>query len=571
METKDLVFGFICQTYWTNIDAFLSLLSSVGIFIAIIILIHKNITHSWKRWRLKKYILVCGLDENNRVYIDSEINDNNLDIIIIEENKDNLYIKEYRKKGLLVEIGNPTDKAFLSSILKIGKVKHILVSAGDDLINLEIVTHLLAFNPMVKLYVNIIDRQLRHFHKEKGIFKKSSIKIYSYYEEASRDLFNKFSIEGNNNTIINSYKSYSIVVIGNTPLAYEVISQACIVGQLPNENILKIYCIDKNIKEFENSINLNYTQIDSIKTVKLEYHSLDINSKEFYESKIWDDNITNIIVCLDDEKKNLSIASNLAEITYINEIAKDELKTNILSAAFNDYSFTQNIKLNDKAFKNFYTFGSIHEINHKNMIINEERDIQAKCVNYIYNNIEPILVDYEMYTYKYTTINIEEPINIEDDWKKLGYFKQESNRAVADHFKTKLKFLGLKVVKHQKNEDFITLYNENINIFKKVLSKEVKLKLARNEHQRWNTFHYLNGFKKIDIVSKNKKKELREFHELKKEHMCLIPFEMFKLRKNEFLEKGYSLGSFEGYDFMMNEHIPLIMAKSGYKIISIRD
>lgn len=572
MEDKDLVLGYFSQTTWTDIDAGLTLLSTIsliGILITIILYMWQKIIFFYKKliFLRNNYIVVCGLDENNRVYIDSEIKDGNNKIIIIEQNKDNLYVEKYKKKGLLVEIGDATDLETLSS-LKVQKAKHILISTGQDLVNLEIATQVLKLDNDAKLYINIVDRHLRHFHKEQGIFESSSIKMYSYYEDASRDLFNKFNIDGYSNTIISSNQGFSIAVIGNTNLAYEVISQACIVGQLPNENILKIHCIDNNKKEFKQSIELNYTQINNIQTVVLEYHALDINSKDFYESEIWHDNMTNVIICLDDEQKNLDIASNLAEITYINEIADNELKINILFAMFTDYNLTNNIKSNNYVFKNFYTFGSINEVNHKNMIINEERDIQAKCVNHIYNNVKPKLLDYNTYSFEYTDIDIQKTIKLDIEWKKLGYFKQESNRAVADHFKTKLKYLGLEFKKSDKN--FTVLYSENYSIYHEYFTKELKLKLAKNEHQRWNTFHYLNGFKKIDIMSQDDNKKLKRYYELKKEHICLIPFEEFQIKSNEFVKKGYSLGHFEGYDFMINEHIPFIMAKSGYEIVTIK-
>lgn len=568
-----MIFGFINQDFWTNwVDSLLAIISTLGILIAFYKTIWEKIRYWWK-WNkynffTNNYIIVFGLDENNRVYIDSEIKDGNNKIIIIDQDKDNLYIEKYRNKGLLVEIADSADLDILSFI-KVQKAKHIIISTGEDLVNLEIAIQLLQLDSDAKLYINIIDRHLRHFHKEQGIFEGSSVKMYSYFEDASRDLFNKFNIDGNNNTIISSNESYSIAVIGNTNLAYEIISQACIIGQLPNENILKIHCIDKNIQEFKQSIELNYPQIDNIQTVLLQYHSLDINSKDFYENEIWHENMTNIIICLENEQKNLDIASNFSEITYINQIADGDLRTNILFAMFNDYQLTKNIKSNNQVFRNFYTFGSINEINHKNMIINEERDLQAKCVNYIYNNVTPKLLDYNSYLYEYTSIDIQKPINLDVEWNKLGYFKQESNRAVADHIKTKLKYLSLNYEKSNKNSQI--LYNKNKNIYKTAINDTLRLRLAKNEHQRWITFHILNGFKKIEFISKKEKNELKSFHELKKEHMCLLPFDEFKNKSDELIQKGYELGLFEGYDFMINEHIPFIMAKSGYEILLIKD
>lgn len=89
------------------------------------------------------------------------------------------------------------------------------------------------------------------------------------------------------------------------------------------------------------------------------------------------------------------------------------------------------------------------------------------------------------------------------------------------------------------------------------------------EHNRWNTFHYLNGFNAMEFVSKKEKKKMQNIYEAKKIHMCLVKFDDFKKRSDELLELGFTEGEFEGYDFMINEHIPLILANAGYKIENI--
>ena len=41
---------------------------------------------------------------------------------------------------------------------------------------------------------------------------------------------------------------------------------------------------------------------------------------------------------------------------------------------------------------------------------------------------------------------------------------------------------------------------------------------------------------------------------------------LFKEKGSELEDLGYEKGQFEGYDFMINEHIPLILANAGYEI-----
>ena len=424
-------------------------------------------------------IIVIGLCDKNRTYIDSEL-ELNSKIIIVEQNKENLYINEYMKtSNVSVLITNPKNKETLTK-LNLEKKKHIIVSSGNDVDNIEIVSQILILNLNVNIYVQIENRNLRYFHKDNGLLKGKNIKIFSYYEDASRELFIKYDIDGENDKIISSNEDYSIVIFGNTHLSHEVIFQACIMGQLPNENKLTIYCLDKNPKKFQQKVELNYTEINSISNIEIKYIKFDIDSKLSYMKDFWYDmNLTNIFVCYENEETNLEIAANLSNITYLKEIEKKELKTNIILAIFNEYNISNCIKSNKNSFENFFTFGLTRDICTKEYLIDEIRDIRAKATNNIYNENAP-----------------EEN---KKSWEKRSYYEKESNRASADHIKIKQKYLNID------NSD---------------LGKE---KLARCEHNRWNAFHYLNGWKYSEKEDK-----------IIKLHDCLVPYDSLNENIKEY-------------------------------------
>jgi Trk K+ transport system NAD-binding subunit len=415
-------------------------------------------------------IIVIGLCDKNRIYIDSELALGNR-LIIVEQNKENLYINEYMKtSNVSVLIANPKEKETLLK-LNLDAKKYIVVSTGKDVDNIEIVSQILILNLNVNIYVQIENRNLRYFHKDNGLLKGKNIKIFSYYEDASRELFIKYDIDGENDKIISSNEDYSIVIFGNTHLSHEVIFQACIMGQLPNENKLTIYCLDKNPKRFQQKVALNYTEINNIPNIKIKYIKFDIDSKLSYIKNFWyDRNLTNIFICYENEETNLEIAANLSNITYINEIEKEEFKTNIILAIFNEYNISNCIKTNQNSFKNFFTFGLTRDICTKEYLIDEIRDIRAKATNEIYNkNAEP----------KY-----------QKSWEERSYFEKESNRASADHIKIKQKYLKID--------------NSDLTIEK----------LARCEHNRWSAFHYLNGWK----YAKKRNPKIKLHH-------CLVPYD----------------------------------------------
>ena len=407
--------------FWKVIDAI-----ATGISLLVIIYGGFKLFHWWNSIKFfihknlsSNVIIVIGLCDKNRIYIDSEL-DLNSKIIIVEQDKENIYLSDYMKtSNVSVLITNPKNQETLTK-LNLEKKKHIIVSSGNDVDNIEIVSQILAVDKNVKIYVQIENRSLRYFHKENGLLQGSNIKIYSYYEDASRELFKKYDIDGKNYEILSRNEEYSIVILGNTNLSYEVIFQACIMGQLPNENKLTIYCLDKNPKKFQQKVELNYTEINSISNIEIKYIKFDIDSKLSYIKDFWyGRNLTNIFVCYEDEETNLGIAANLSNITYLKEIERKELKTNIILAIFNEYNISNCIKSNKNSFENFFTFGLTRDICTKEYLIDEIRDIRAKATNNIYNENAP-----------------EEN---KKSWEKRSYYEKESNRASADHIKIKQK------------------------------------------------------------------------------------------------------------------------------------
>ncbi len=94
---EQITWYFNNHNSWAVVDAVIAVLSFIVIIKAFFYYI--STAKNDRKYIIRKknilknnYILVCGLGENNRVYIDSEIQDGNKNIIIIEQDKGNLYI-----------------------------------------------------------------------------------------------------------------------------------------------------------------------------------------------------------------------------------------------------------------------------------------------------------------------------------------------------------------------------------------------------------------------------------------------------------------------------------------------
>lgn len=445
---------------WTLIDGIITIISFA-------ILLH--ISKIWNKFQLYMYkksspIYLFGLNEKTLHYIQSEFCCRK--IIVVETNKNNPFITSLPNKNVLIEYIDPQSKKFINSLVS-NKYQHCLIAYEDDLMNIDLAIKLLESIPSLKIFIHIQDRHLRHFHQEDGVLKGINIKIFSFYEDVARDVLHKFDIDGSTREIIDSKISFSVILVGNSPLLYELVYQICILGQLPNENHLTIKIVNKKNSKIQRRINLLFPEINSVPNVSLEFINTDCLSKHTYQNNFWNEpNLSNILICDTDEYFNLCVANNLKNITYLDKIIDDTLKVSILIALFDKENFHSAFALNTNVYSNFYSFGKYSEIFHKKYIIDDERDIKAKRINEIYN---------------------QKTKNNALLWEKRSYFEKESNRASADHIQLKEKYLKL-------NND-----------------KEL---LSKCEHNRWNAFHFMHGWKYN--TQTNKKKKL---------HACLVPYD----------------------------------------------
>lgn len=579
-DTKSILLPFqinintfeIHQITWQSIYiiSFFGLLITVSSAIQIFV---KEKILKTKRTEITKgnHIILFGLTEDNKIYIESEMAINDFKkILVIENNHANPYIYSLYEKNIPVDIADGTDLNHLKT-LGIDKCKHMVIATDNDMTNLEIASQVFTLNTKniqsIPIYLKLEDRSLRLFHKSNGLFEnnnkkiKNNIKLFSLYADSARELFSNHNIAGDSTNVIHSQQDFGIVIIGNTKLAHEIIFQACIMGQLPNCNHLTIHCIDEDGNSFKNEIELNFPKINNIPTVDLVYYSYSHNSIKMYEENFWHNNITNVIICKNNEQENIDIASNLSNITYIKQLAENQLTTKILIAMFNSYTLSNSLKNNNGIFKNFFVFGRKHDINHKKYLIDEERDAMAKAVNYIYN-FAKYTIDNDQFIFHNLEFNEKD---YQEKWSELSYFDKESNRSVADHILTKLQYLNLKIVKCEDNKvNCKDLWIYNQQIFNS-LTFDTYL-LAQNEHNRWNAFHYLNGYERIDFVTNEIKKKMKLKYEAMKVHPCLIDnYEFFYQNEEKFIALGYNQKQFVAYDYMINNHIPFIISLAKLK------
>jgi len=331
-----------------------------------------------------------------------------------------------------------------------------------------------------------------------------------------------------NPEIIKSNKSYDTILIGSSSLAIEIIYQLAILSNLSEQNILNLYIIDSQAKKFYAKLKKLFTGIEKIPHLNILTIELETESKEFYANEIWmKEDLTSIIIATQNKKKDLEITMNLQKNTLI--------KAQILS----------NISLKNKELESI-----------------------AKLINYLYREIKynPNLLFTEQNKNEAQKLWLEkastedkksskmQSLHIDTKLLALGLKKQKSTKSPKELLKINKKIfdkkLGFREIDDQKLQEYAQKFYDSKNHFKPIYFpkkfESLFEKLIRSEHNRWNTYHHLNGW----VYSKNKDKKL-------KYHDCLMPLEKF--------DKDH-LKTTIIFDIYAVVYIPNILASAGIEL-----
>lgn len=139
-------------------------------------------------------------------------------------------------------------------------------------------------------------------------------------------------------------------------------------------------------------------------------------------------------------------------------------------------------------------------------------------------------------------------------FEDLDSFSIKSNRALIDHLPIKLALLGLTADEAMQRFD-------SVDSFRKDILKrhhDAIDRLARLEHERWNAFHFINGWitKPLDRVTITDEKGKVTFEHkdmIRRTHACLIGYDDLALLTN------ITGGDFYAFDINNITNIPVIL------------
>ena len=514
-------------------------------------------------------------------------------VVVIESDPNNKNIEECRKKGVGVFVGDAFNDDNLNK-LNLKNMENAVIALGNDRVNIELAKRLInlyeqqQLENTIKIIIHIQNRDLDIlFHRQFIIPDEDKdlnidIKTFSFFQEVAKDLFENHDVDGGSDRFINTNDSFCSILIGDGELVQNVIYQMAQVSHLPNENKHTVYVVDKDADNLLIRIKKHLYYIeDNFPKFRLEAKSLDSNSLEFFSNSIWQkNNIANIIIAYDTEGENLDIAIELFNRVYLSRsVDNDQGIPKILFAIYDQHLLAKMVKEDNDTLKNFYAFGNSNNVMSSRNLIEEEKDLIAKLIHFSYGDLyNPDILNYDeiktnrkwynrnKYSNKLSSVGQANHIDMK--LKAMGLKKQKSTQVsktkeelrkqnrdvlsnILDNERSKLGIGDIELVEYSKElKKFYDKKKYDIKYFPEAYTTRFE-KMIRMEHNRWNAFHYLNGWKYSETKNKDKK-----------EHDCLMPLENFKDDKLRITV------IYDIYSFL---YLPNYLAEAGYEIVSLNN
>ncbi len=343
-------------------------------------------------------------------------------------------------------------------------------------------------------------------------------------------------------------KNISVAIIGCGRTGMRMLKTVYWAGQIDGYK-LKIRVYDKNAENIQGEFYKDCPGLKDNKTI--EFIKADVDSISFKEQLLKKKNsldATYIVAALGSDQLNLIAAE---EIYKIYRRARDfkndqmpEIFARVRSQVKSNPFFDNAEFLSERCV---HLFGTTDSIFSDETLFNTELENLAFAVDLAYSGILKTNKGDEAYDNEYKKFVTSE-------------YDRRSSMATALHIPAKLCMCKEIPVTAENN-----LTDENIKIYKKCLknNKDLKERLARNEHDRWNAFMLSEGYQSADI------KEMFRFADITGKnrddesmlHSCITDWDNLDVVESEFNKRYNQDKTFKKYDKDIVQSVPEIWEK----------
>jgi len=416
---------------------------------------------------------------------------------------------------------------------------HIFALSNDESKNARVILSLLKQaqkdgmnEEKLKFYVNTTDEYAeKYFEKvNKENDTDFEVKTFSIPDITARQLFETYPIHDYLPLDTESAKAlsgFTIFIAGLGPVGMEVLRKSIYMGQFTGGDYRTIITDGEMTKKRGFLFN-KYPGLRG--NYRIETHEAMPGSEEFYQVLGININTINyIVIALDNDKLNIETAVEIQRLVNRNRTGKKPVIAVHITKDEDYEHLEKSMMLPDVRF-----FGRCADIFTESIIINETMDSMARKINALYNslyNIEPA-----------------------DNWRDLDAFTKESNRSAASNIATKLRLLNLEM-KEKNGDDDRTAVN-----LSEYLTGERLENLSKQEHLRWNAFHFASGWVTWPLDQVGDARKAKDT--INRRHACLVSWEELEDVTRRFNQTP----SYQELDRQQVKNIPVILEHAGYEV-----
>jgi len=411
------------------------------------------------RW--SRHVVICGMGRKG-FQLAQEFRRLGRRVAVTDAAPSDNDLARCRRAGILVEPGDATRNDTLEMV-RVERARFVFAVCRDDSTNLDVAMETLArfrehhASGPLSCYVHVFDLPLRVLLQRHEMLRRCppgfELRLFNIFENTARALFTQHALEGDA-----SGKRVHLVVIGLTRLGEAVVTQAARVAHYADLRPTRVTVVDEKAEVRAEDFLARQPGIEE--SCELRLCTMRLTESRFSRLEFLgeeaNDEARTIVLCLDEDEENVTLALRLAERTKPRQVP-------ILTRVGERRGLGRLLATveEDLAGQGIITFGAIEDVCGWEVLREEYLDTLAKAFH----------IDYRA-TYGELA-----------EWVELTEDLRNSNRGAADHVDIKLHAIGC---------DRVAARNLPVDAFE-FTNSESEL-LSQIEHRRWCADRYLSGW-----------------------------------------------------------------------------
>jgi hypothetical protein len=417
----------------------------------------------------REHVVVCGLS-NKGFLLARSFCERGDKVVVIEQDKENDFVKQCKDKGIIVLIGDAADAGLLGRAM-IHKAAHLFAVCADDGTNAEIAVNVReSFEERrrkpLNCFIHIENQELFELLRERELTTDDRsmlrLSMYNIFERGARLMLQEGSIVTSEDIPAERQPHLLIVGLGN--LGENLLVNAVqfwMNKNLPDDQKLKITAVDMYAEEKIDSLRVRYPRLDSV--CEIMTHSIKVHSSQFQKAGfLYNEqngfDVDEIYVCFDSNSLSLYAALVLQGHTKHHNVPISVRMTEDVGLA----ALLKADAKYDSSFRNLHAFGLLTRTCTPDLLLGGSHEVLARAIH-------------EEYVRKGSDRGaVSETDESMVAWKDLSERLQESNRRQADRIGAKLKAVKCEISR---------LSDWDAPLFE-FTEEEIEV-LARFEHESW--------------------------------------------------------------------------------------